>query len=241
MITVQKIGETVANLAPREGQRGFLVDGLGSDWTEARLGIFFSVVDAHDDNVSGPDEVVDVDAYNDYTTFGLKNSSNRNLPGEASSYFIGIRSSSPVSKLVAPSSSAGWFADENQQCIAMAYNGVSIISGGVVPGSSFRFPNPNPETGFNGFYCIKLVVSGRGTSSQSVAISVARSESVSGSDYSKAKLYQMMNNSAFGPSTAVAWNTGVAARTLPDVAWVRLPFFNNRLRLHQIMSIKSLP
>lgn len=241
MRTFSKLGATTSILSVREGQKGSLVDGLGSDWTEARVGMYFTGVDSIEDDVSCRSETRTGSDYSDYLTFGLKNSDNFNLPGESSSSFIGVRSNSITMKAVVPSGTPGWFADLNQECIAMGYAGATIVNGGVLANSSLRFPDPSPATGFNGFYCVKLVVSGRGTASQAVSISISSSPSISGTDYGKAALYQIMNNATFGPAKIVVWNTGVAARTLPNAAWVRLPFFGGRIRIQEIMAIKVQP
>ncbi len=241
MLTYQKLGENVAVLAPREGQRGRLIEGIGSDWTEAIIGMYFTGVDAHDENIAGPDETRTVIDASDYLTFGLKNSSTYDLPGFAGGFFIGIRSTGATSKCLAPSGGIGFFADTSESCSAVGYSGSTLVNGGVVSSSSLRFPDPNPETAFSGFYAVKLVVSNRGMSTQSVAVSVARSSQVSGTDYSKSALNQACRNATFGTAGLVAWNTGAAARTLPDSAWVRLPFFNNRIRIQEIIAIKISP
>ncbi len=241
MITFEKIGETTSIIAVREFQRAKITAQLGSDWTEMRLGMYFTGVNGWDNAVAGPEEILTVSDVSDYVTFGLKDSNSYFLPGEAGGTFIGIRSTGSTSKARAPVLATGWFADSNEECSAVGYAGATLINGGVVANGSLRYPDPEPLTGYNGFYCVKFVVSGRGLSSQSVSISVARSDQVDGVDYGKAALYQAMNNSTFGTARNVAWNNGGSARALPDAAWVRIPFYNTRIRIQEIMAIKILP
>lgn len=242
MYGYEKIGVPNAVLLVREFQRATLTQKLGSNWTEARVGLYFTGVDAHDVNVAPPDETLAVADVSDYLTIGLKDAATYNLPGEAGGFFIGVRSTGTTSAVEAPLLGGnGFFADSNEECSAVAYAGATLIDGGVVANGAMLFPDPEPDDGFNGFYCMKFVVNNRGTSTQSVSVSVARTAQVDGFDYSKATLYQAMNNATFGAAKTLAWNTGAAARTLPDASWVRIPFYNARIRIQAIMAIKIAP
>jgi hypothetical protein len=242
MVASSKEGQTTAILAVREFQRARLTAKLGNDWTEARIGMFFSGLDAHEDNEAPADELLTVADASDYLTIGLKDSNSYYLPGEAGGYFIGVRSTGTTTKVLAPAgSAAGWFADSSQQCSAVGYAGTTLINGGVLSNGSLQFPDPEPSSGYSGFYCLKFVVAGRDLSSQSVSVSVARSSQVAGFDYGKAALYQAINSASFGVAGSVAWNTGASARALPDAAWVRIPFYNARIRIQEIMAVKISP
>lgn len=236
MLPYEKEGVPTAVLAVREFQRATLTAKLGSNWTEARIGMFFSGVDAHEENTPPPMETMAVADVSDYVFFGLKDANSYFLPGEAGGTFVGIRSTGTTSRV-----GADYFADSNEECSAVAYAGTTLIDGGVIENGSLRFPDPEPATGYSGFYSVKFVVNSRGLSSQSVSISVARSGDVSGADYGKAALYQAINNSSYGAAKTVAWNTGAAARALPDASWVRIPFYNSRIRIQEIMAVKISP
>lgn len=242
MLISPKIGVYTAILAVREFQRAALTVKLGNDWTEARVGMFFSGVDAHEDNLAPSDELVTVSDVSDYATFGLKDAATYYLPGEAGGLFVGIRSTGTTSKVRGPSLGAdGWFADSNEECSAVGYAGATLIDGGVIANGSMRFPDPEPETAYSGFYCVKFVVNSRGASNQSVTMSIARSGEVAGADYGKSALYQAINNSTFGVGKNVEWNNGGVARALPDAAYVRIPFYNARIRIQEIMAVKISP
>lgn len=241
MLSYSKEGQITAILAVREFQRAKLTTKLGSNWTEARMGFFFSGVDAHDDNLAPPDELLTVSDVSDYLTVGLKDANSYFLPGEAGGTFIGVRSTGSTGKVLSPTSSAGWFADSAEECSAVGYAGATLIDGGVVSNGSLQFPDPAGTDDYSGFYCVKFVVNNRGLSSQSVSVSVARSAQADGHDYGKGALYQAINNSSFGASRSVAWNNGGSARALPDAAYVRIPFYNARIRLQEIMAVKISP
>lgn len=241
MLPYDKEGTPTAILAVREFQRASLTAQLGNDWTEVRIGMYFTGVGAHDDNLAPANESVAVSDVSDYVTFGIKDAGSYALPGETGGYFIGIRSTGTTSRMSSPVLATGWFADTGEECSAVGYAGATLIDGGVIANGSLRFPDPEPATGCNGFYCVKFTVNSRGTSSQSVTMSIARSDQVDGSDYGKAALYQAINNSTYGATRTVAWNTGAAARTLPDAAWVRIPFYNGRIRIQEIMTVKISP
>ncbi len=238
MIIFSKNVVNVGVLAPREFLRGKLSVGLGSEWTEARLGMYFTGVDAHDENVLGPSggELVNVDTVADYLTIGLKDAATRNLPGEAGGYFLGVRSKGTVSE-----ATTSQFADSLGLCSAVGYAGSVPIDGGQLTNGAMLYPDPEPITGYNGFYCVRFAISNRGTNIQSVSISVARSGLVTGDDYTKAALYQAINNASFGIARVVPWNTGSVARALPDAAFVRIPFYNYRIRIQEIMAVKTSP
>ncbi len=242
MYGYEKLGVPTAVLLVREFQRAKLTQSLGSDWTEARIGMYFTGVNAFEVDIAPSDETLAVADVSDYLTIGLKDSSTYALPGESGGLFVGVRSTGTTSKIDAPLLGGnGYFADSNEECSAVGYAGATLIDGGVIANGSLQFPDPEPSDGYNGFYCMKFVVNSRGTSSQSVSVSVARSAQVAGFDYGKTALYQAINNASFGVAKTVAWNTGSVARTLPDASWVRIPFYNARIRIQALMAIKTAP
>lgn len=242
MYAYEKVGVPNAVLLVREFQRAKLTAKLGSDWTEARVGMYFTGVDAQDVNGAPEDEMLVVSDVSDYLTFGLKDSNSYYLPGEAGGLFVGVRSTGTTSKADAPILGGnGYFADSNEECSVVGYAGATLIDGGVVANGAMQFPDPEPDTGFNGFYCLRFVVNNRGTATQSVSVSVARTARVAGIDYGKAALYQAINSSSFGAAKTVAWNNGASARALPDASWVRIPFYNARIRIQALMALKVSP
>lgn len=237
----QKLGTTVCALAAREGLIGGLTSGLSGAWTEARLGIFFSGISSLEENsLPAAGEEVMVTDYSDYLTFGLKDASPATLPGQTGSLFLGVRSTGVVSEaLITPPTFR--FSDSNGLCSAIGYNGVTEIDGGALSNGALQFPDPEPDSGYCGFYCVKLKINNRGTSTQTVAISVARTEQVTGTDYGKAALTQLMQNATFGTANTVIWNNGSSARSIPTAAWLRIPFYYFRIRVQSLVAIKIAP
>lgn len=235
---VQKLGTNVCVLAPREGLLAALSGSLGSDWTEARIGMYFSGVDHSNVDTYGPvaGEDVPVASVADYLTLGLKDEEISTLPGESGSLFLGVRSTGAVT-----SATRQLFADEDALCSAFGYHGSTGVNGGLLASSAMLYPDPELATGYSGFYCVKLKVNNRGGATQSVDVSVSRSAQVEGTDYGKAALTQAINNAEFSPAVSVPWNTGVAARALPSAAWIRIPFYNFRIRVQALMAIKITP
>lgn len=226
-----------AILAPREFFLGKSSLSLGSAWLECRIGMFFSVVGAHDENTESPSEDVAVSDVDDYVFFGLKDSSPLKLPGQAGSLFLGMRSSGSTSQVTPPSTSAGYVADSAASVSAVGYNGVTLSNGGPMLDAAMLFPDPEPTVGFNGFYCLRFMVNNHGSSIQSVSISASRSGLVSGDDYSSGALRQAILNALFSPGNSVPWNNGVVATQLPDSVWLRFPFYNARVRVQSIMQV----
>ena len=237
MITSEKNGELTAILFPREFMRARLVNGLGSNWTEARIGMYFSVVSGTSKNdLPDASESLAVADNSDYITLGLKDSGSLANPGDAGSLFLGVRSTGTTSL-----ATTSLLADSNGECSAVGCAGTTIIDGGVLQNGAFAFPDPSPEEGFCAFYSVKFRIQNRGSSSQSVGISVARSSAVSGVDYSRIALLQLMNNSTYGAEKIISWNSGGSARNIPDSAWMRFPFYLYRIRVQAFMAIKTSP
>ncbi len=241
MLLYEKEAIQVAVLAVREFQRAKLTVKLGSDWTEARIGMYFSGVGAHEENEAPPDEILTVADVSDYLFFGLKDADTYFLPGEAGGLFLGVRSTGSTGKCQAPGIFPGVFADSLAECSSVGYAGATLIDGGVIENGALQFPDPEPGAAFCGFYCVKFIVHSRGQSNQSVSLSVARTAQVDGFDYGKAALYSAINNATFGASKNIAWNSGGSARALPDASWVRIPFYNARIRVQEIMAVKIAP
>lgn len=237
MRAYEKNGELTSILFPREYMRARVVEGLGSNWTEARLAMFFSGIDSGDNNAPVVEENVPVQDNSDYLTFGLKDFTSQVDPGDAGSLFLGMRSTGLTS-----TATAQRFADSTGSCSAVGCDGTTIVNGGVLQNGALAFPSdPSGIEAFNGFYCLKLKIFNRGTGSQFVRISASQNSPVTGSDYSKARLLNMTQNASFGLETSVTWNSGGSARSIPNAAWVRLPFYLSRIRIQAFIAIKVSP
>ncbi len=99
---------------------------------------------------------------------------------------------------------------------------------------------PTDVTGaadYCGFFAVKLVITDRGLVTQQVTIGSASTKTISGSDYSTAALRLLINNASYG-SRVIDWNDGAAAYAIPDAFYVRMPFYNNRIRISAMRAIR---
>ncbi len=233
------VSDKTCILAPREFYlRPF---DFGSDWTEMRVGIYFSGVTSGADDTTSVSETVTVSTAADNIYFGLKNSDTDDLPGFGTALFLGVMTqAASTSQLTAGSpnkirSSAGDFLVSN------GYHDTTLVTGTGGSGVSMQFPAASGTSAYCGFFVVKFVINNLGLSSQTVDISMSETSSISGTDYSASALRLLINNATFTSAANVVWNTGAAARDIPDAVFIRMPFYNNRIRLSAIRAIRYAP
>jgi hypothetical protein len=222
-------------LEPREGLlRKF---DFGNDWTEVRVGMFFSIVTAAgDDTYSGTLESLAFNTAADYVTFGLKNTSDEALPGLADSLFLGYMQ---PSGLGAQFSSGNIQNASNNQMSSGGFVGTTgVINAGT---ASRHLPCPT-LAGTSADYAhgamLKFVIADRGLATQTVTVTFGWTQTT-GTDYSASLLRTEMNNATYnGLGSALAWNDTSDAYDIPDGFWVRLPFYDYRLRISAIRAIR---
>lgn len=222
-----KAAEKTLILSPREGyQRAFDFQ----DWTEIRLGMFYSGVAASGDDTDAINEVVTYNTPSDAIAFGLKNSSNTVIPGLATSTFVGL-----FNKLTYQSESNGsnFFSNTNvgSGLLPSAFNGATAIANIGPIQTGFTFPAASGGTGYCGVMVLKMVVTDRGLATQKIGMVNYVNGAVGGSDYSTAALRTQMNSATFGSLVDVDWNAAGVALPIPDSFFVRFPFYNNRIRI----------
>lgn len=197
-------------------------------WSEIRLGIFFGGVTSGDENTQAVAEVVPQVTAADRICFGIKNSSTLDLPGLTGGRFLG------VSNQTGQQSQCN--INEFYSNTPVGFNGVALYdttilgSGGVIlPG--LNFPTVTGSSTYCGAFVVQLVLHDRGLSSQNVDVNAYTDSSIAGTDYSVSALRTVMNGASFGSPSNVAWNDGSVAYDLPDAFFLRLPFYNNRIRV----------
>lgn len=219
----QKPSEKTLILAPRESmQRAF---DFGA-WTELRMAMFFSVIDAINDNAAGAGETAIINTAADYLTFGLKNADNTTLPGMAGSRFVGIGA-----RTGNVNTSSNFILNSGAGFDTFGYEGTTLKNGTGKVGVWAGPTNPAPSSNYCVMSAIRMVITDRGLATQSIAIS--SSETASGSSSYPASLLLSDMNTFASPSASrtVQWNDGVAAYPIPDSFWVRCPLYNNRIRI----------
>ncbi len=236
-IIYTKLTDKTVVLSPREGAgRKFNF----SSWTEVRVGMFFVGVSSSGPNVDNIAESVALSSVSDRISFGIKNSSTTDMPGVAGTKFLGVVTRTG---LTSDSQAATAFRSAGGGGLSAAgYNGVTLIGGGAPEEiDPMVFPGASLSTGYNGFYALKFVISNLGGATQAVAISSSPESPVVGTDYSASALRTKINNATYGTPASIAWNSGGVALAIPDAVWVRMPFFNNAIRISAIRAIRYAP
>jgi hypothetical protein len=236
-----KLTDKTLVLAPREGIcRKF---NLGTDWTEIRVGVFLSCVSSAGSNVDNTLEIIVPSGITDYITFGIKDDS-LTLPGQPGSLFLGIRSHDVSVVASSPPGGGGGFKDSAGTWNMTGYFGTSIVentSGGGLTGSPIGASAASGSSAYCGFFCVKIIITNRGLSTQSVSATISKEDSVAGTDYSAAALRTKMNAANFPTPESIAWNTGAAARAIPDCIWLRSPLYDNAFRVSAHRAIRYAP
>lgn len=223
----QKDTEKTLILSPRESyQRAF---DFGLDWTEIRLGMYFSGISAAGDNSASVNETVNINNASDRIAYGIKNSTNTNYPGTADSIFIGALSNGSSSQC----NGENFYSQPSTLLAGGGLYGITqILPGSPNLGAGLIYPNsPAGSTSYCGAAILRIVISNRGLSNQSVVVSSAFTKTISGSDYSSAALRTLMNNASWVAAGSFNWNDGSVAYPIPDAFYIRLPFYNNRIRI----------
>ncbi len=234
-----KGSEKTLILSPREAvNRQF---DFGTDWTEVRVGMFVGAVAGTGPNDEVVAETVTINNFSDRCIFGIKNTG-QTLPGEAGSLFLGVRSAESSVTVTTPHSgigspSGGWHG--------VGYHDTTQVdaAGGDDGSNKWGDVAASGGSAYAMFFGIQLVINNIGTSSQSVDVKVGATSPFAGTDYSAINLRTTMNNFNFAglfPMT-VPWNTGSAARVIPDCAYVRASTFLNRIRISAIEAIRYAP
>ncbi len=233
------VTDKVCILSPRE----YILRPFDFDaWTEMRLGIYLSAVTSGGDNTNSANETVTLSTAADRLTFGLKDSATSDLPGFGTSLFLGATSYSTGAAL--QNGSQVDIQTSGGELAATGYHDTTIVGGasGQSLGNHMECPSSaSGSSAYCGFYALKFVITNLGASSQSVAISSTKTTTISGTDYSASALQLLMNNATYGTPVATAWNTGAAARDIPDAIFIRFPFYSNRIRLSAIRAIRYAP
>ncbi len=230
----QKLTENTLILAPREMVvRPF---NFGA-WTEIRLGIYATMVTSAGNNSNASSETVAIASALDYYGFGIK-TNNVTAPRVAGADFIGMQNITAASSLYTAGTPGNVQSASNPRGVIAT--GTSVIDE-TTNLDQMDLPQAAGASGYNGFYGLRLVVGNIGLASQTIQIGAARRSTVAGTDYSNSALRTDIlsgGSTGYTMGTAKAWNTGAAARALPDAFYLRMPFYNARIRLSAMGMIK---
>ena len=231
-------------------QAAWRIPGLSANaWTECRIGMFCSATAASDPNTAYSDETLNDATPYGYFMFGLKNSDDpETLPGQTGCSFWGMGSRTGYNTRIVASTGVfstlygGGPSDGNDYLVS---EDATVTVSGANPSWG---PVPNlgiasaitGATGYARFLGVRMVISNRGTATQSVQFYGLSGSAVT--DTSEAALRTVLTNfsgASTGPSLAA--NTGAAAYDVPDAVFVRIPLLTVNLRIHNIMAMQSAP
>lgn len=233
------VGDKTLVLSARQGLSR--VPNFSPDWTEARIAMFYSGITAADYNTTAIAETVAYSGRQDYISFGLKNSDDPALPGLADSLFLGATNQVGANSV---SNTVGFYSSTSGTLSAAGFVGTTLVGGTgseALAGSDsgLQYPAANGASSYCGFYALKFVIADRGLVTQTVAISAAVTSPMTGTDFSETALLTKMTSATFGTVRTLDWNDGVVAYDIPDAFWIRLPFFNNRIRISAMRAITT--
>lgn len=234
-------------LEPRSALR--LYTNIGTAWDEVRLGFYASIVD----NTNPPQTFPTVGesfapaSINDRLLFGLKNSSNDAVVGDATAYFLGAHGNRTGDNTATYLSPGGWNV-VNGGYEGAAWYQSTTAQAGTFQGTNYQMPLmgivPGNSSSYCGRFAFRFVISNRGLSSQTFrAYGAGSTGPIAGTNYTAAQLRIDLGNASWTDITGsnIAWNNGAAAYPLPDAVWLQNPFYNTRLRISALDCWRAAP
>lgn len=246
-----KESEQVLILQPREVMlRPFSFP----DWTDMRLGLYWTPVASSGSNDAPVNEHVGYTGPSDRLCFGLKDGAISVFPGQASSLFLGMMM--PVS---APAGGRGVFVQGGSGTIeernADGTSGINAVFAGTlgttyVGGTSASFLTSTAwaygsvtgATAYMGSRLMRIRIVDRGLATQQVLFNDGGAASIAGSAYTTANLRTLLNSTALtGNTRTIEWNDTADPYAIPDHFYIRNPCYNNQLRLSALILINNTP
>lgn len=242
--------DIVGILDPRQGA-GIPLGFKDEAWTEARIGGFVSGCAASGDNTAWATETVAVSSAYDQFMVGIKNSAFQNsVLGQADCDFWGISGLSGNNTVI--TNTSGGVNVEGGVTVLTSDAGTrfSVANGATVNGasvgSSSNYFNIGTKaavvatTGFCRFFGIRIIITDRGLSSQTVRMYLSINGNTAHTDTAKATLQSLLTNMTshtLTDSGSITANDGATAFPVPDSFYVRCPFISNRFRFHNVMAM----
>jgi len=236
-------------LNPRQAVQRRMADAIVDEWTELRVGLFWSMTNASQDNALPVGESLLLNSLLDMPFFGFKNwydlgqtsgDPNELAPGFAGTVFLGFGATQEsVGPELFQNGTTSWILRSSQPNTwdLAGYNEASHIGSAAVGGRPECPYDTTASTLYAGFMGFKMTLANRGLSNQSVTLSLPSSSAVfqvQYTDVSAANLRTVLAQTVFSVNDVVAWNNGVSALQIPDSFYLRMPFYVNRIRLHAV-------
>ena len=232
-ICTVNVTDKVGCLNPRDAF--FAKTKMGTNWLEARMGMFYTFVPAaNDDAPVAANETILPASCLDWFTFGLKNSDNANCPGRASARFVGNMVSADLATnvVLAKNDVASGSLASSSHLMAVSYDGVTLITG-INTAVTMQFPIWAAGN-VNAFWGYRFTVQNYGLANETITAYPQNSGTTAQTDVSSAALRNSCFNTALGTARILNWFSGGVALPLPDAVWIRSPMNLNRLRITNV-------
>lgn len=212
------------------------------NWNQIDLVIAAAIVDPINFNETGSNETIDSTINSNKYFFGLKNSSNLNLPRTSGSSFIGVSAPSSVTSRVQPEGSARQAITDTGAGLEYIYPGWSydtdVNLGGIF--SFTMYLGKGTDVNTNDDYCavlgIRYTISNRGTATQQIDISVTNTGLETGAPTIN-NINSIMNSAAksvASPQPPNFVDGSSVPYDIPDALYLRWPYYNNALRISSL-------
>lgn len=217
-------------LDPREGL--IYPFDIGSDWTEARLGMFISMTPYDNDNATPLAETLTDSIPLNSFHIGLKNN-DTTLPETDGALFWGATSVNPIS---IPATASEYI---NAAMWNMVSNGTTVFS--PVSSTTSNIYISKTTSASADSYCAyigqKFTITNRGGATQAVSVSFISPTTPKYSNSSLSVLRALLTSVAYGtnPIIATPWHDDGIPRAIPNAIFIRMPTSLNRLRIHSLM------
>lgn len=223
---------------------------VGTNWNEVRVGMLYQIVPNGATDGASVAETVTAASYLDWMAFGLMNTRTDSslIPGVAGVNFIGLLGNTTNASSIANhanTSALGYINGDYARQFCSA-EGTSILTKSSSLFGQMTYAQYSSST-YASMFGIRYVVANKGAANQTVTAYTCSCDS-GGTEIGPFAITQTtaisvlrsrLMNDSFSDSASLTWNASGAAITLPDCFFVRLPFYNNLLRMaaHDVMLI----
>lgn len=216
-------------LSPRSGFSR--QSNIGTDWSEIRIGFYYTLVSGSSDNTPGIEENVSYTTPLDLFTVGLI-SVTGSKHGDVGSNFIGVSTISDggIGTRARNDMIGNVFQAFGKVLVSYVGSTQTLGTNTSIAGANFTFPSANSAV-YNGIACIKIEILNRGLSNQQFRLSLSN-EGTNTADYTNTDLKTAVLNRSYSTyAYNLNWNDGSSARELPTCFYIWNPLYNNEIRI----------
>lgn len=231
----QKItGDNCLILDPREAL--VYPFSFGGQWTEVRMAMFVSLCSSNGDNTPPPFSIISDSSPSNKFYFGFKTNNNI-FPQTPNTLYVGAMSQQDEGTIIASQGANGIRVGSSaSNSLSFVYNYNNDFNHQNAVLNPMLSPvHMDLDTGYFGFYSIKLSITPQNVFSGANAII----DVIPGADSSISALRLTATNATYGTVTTGFFTqdstiTGLPAAR-PDAIFAYLPMFDSRMRIHNIL------